>query len=44
MTELGDLIERFEAAIADPQNMHLKYQISDLLTNARDYCDRIELN
>jgi hypothetical protein len=44
LAELGDLIERLEAAIADPQNMHLKCQINDLLTNARDYCDRIELN
>ena len=44
MAELGDIIERLEAAITDPQNANMKYQINDLLTNARDYCDRIELN
>lgn len=44
LAELGDIIERLEAAIADPQNANMKYQINDLLTNARDYCDRIELN
>ena len=44
LAEIGDIIERLEAVIADPQNMHMKYQISDLLTNARDYCDHIELN
>ncbi len=44
MAELGDVIERFEAAIADPQNANMKYEINDLLTNARDYCGRIELN
>jgi hypothetical protein len=44
LAELGDLIECLEAVVANPQNMHLKYQISDLLTNARDYCDRIEIN
>ena len=44
LAEIGDIIERLEAAIADPQDMHMKYQISDLLTNARDYCDHIELN
>ena len=41
---MEDIIEHLEAAIAEPQNMHMKYQINDLLTNARDYCDRIELN
>ena len=44
LAELGDMTERLEAAIADPQNMHMKYPINGLLTNARDYCDRIELN
>ncbi len=44
LAELGDIIERLEAAITDPQNANMKYQINDLLTNARDYCDRIELN
>ncbi len=44
LAEPGDIIERFEAAIADPQNMHMKYPINVLLTNARDYCDRIDLN
>jgi len=43
-TELENIIVRLEAAIADPQNMHVRYQISDLLSNTRDYCDRIELN
>ncbi len=44
LAELGDIIERLEAAIADSQNADMKYEINDLLTNARDYCDRIELN
>ena len=44
LAELGDIIERLEAAIADPQNTNMKYQINDLLTNAGDYCDHIELN
>ncbi len=44
LVEMEDINERLEAAIAEPQNMHMKYQINDLLTNARDYCDRIELN
>lgn len=44
LAELGDIIERLEAAVADTQNANMKYQINDLLANARDYCDRIELN
>jgi hypothetical protein len=44
LADLGDVIERLEVAIADTQNANMKYQINDLLTNARDYCDRIELN
>lgn len=44
LAELRDIIERLEAAIADTQNMHVKYQISGLLSNTREYCDRIELN
>ena len=44
LTELENIIVRLEAAIADPQNIHVKYQISGLLSNTREYCDRIELN
>jgi hypothetical protein len=44
LAELGDIIERLEVAIADSQNANMKYEINDLLTNARDYCVRIELN
>jgi len=44
LTELENIIVHLEAAIADPQNMHVKYQIGGLLSNTRAYCDRIELN